>query len=245
VLQLLADDSAMTSSDDVQITVNADVVPITVESRVSASSDDAEESASGSVSLSSSDLELVFDGSNQTVGMRFNNIAVPQGASIVNAYVQFKVDETQSENTSLTIQGQAADNATTFTSGSQNVSSRARTVSSVNWSPIAWSTIGEAGVNQRTPNLAAVIQEIVNRPAWASGNSLVLIITGSGHRTAESYDGDLLGAPLLHVEFTTSPLSAGALVSAESDTVTSGSASGPNTAAVDLIFADGVDLNSP
>jgi hypothetical protein len=175
------------------------------------------------------------------VGVRFNSISIPQGASIVSAYVQFQVDETQSENTSLTIQGQADDNATTFTSSRQNISSRARTISSVAWSPAAWLTVGEVGVNQRTPNLAAVIQEIVNRPAWASGNSLVLIITGSGQRTAESYDGDLAGAPLLHVEYTSAPLSAGALVSAESDTVTSGDASGPNTAAVDLIFAEGFD----
>jgi hypothetical protein len=46
-----------------------------------------------------------------------------------------------------------------------------------------------------------VIQEIVNRPGWASGNSLVLLITGSGTRTAEAYDGDPSGAPLLKVTY--------------------------------------------
>ncbi|MFN8454763.1 MAG: hypothetical protein U0401_08865 [Anaerolineae bacterium] len=173
----------------------------TLEVQVAASSDDAEQKASGSVDLVSSDLELVFDGSNQTVGLRFNGISIPQGATITNAYVQFKVDEIQSEATSLTIQGQAADNAPTFASTNSNISSRARTAASAAWSPVAWSTVGAAGPDQRTPNLAAVIQEIVNRPAWASGNSLVLIITGTGHRTAEAYDGDQPGAPLLHLEF--------------------------------------------
>ena len=57
------------------------------------------------MSLTSSDLELVYDGSNQTVGLRFNGITIPQGATIVNAYVQFQVDEAQSEVTALTIQG--------------------------------------------------------------------------------------------------------------------------------------------
>ena len=41
------------------------------------------------MSLGSSDLELVFDsGGNQTVGMRFNAITIPFGATITNAYIQ-------------------------------------------------------------------------------------------------------------------------------------------------------------
>ena len=175
-----------------------------VESRVAASSDDAEENASGSVSLTSTDLELVYDGSNQTVGMRFNGVAVPQGAPITRAYVQFKVDEVNSEATSLTFKGQAVDNAPTFTSSSQNISSRQRTAASVVWSPVPWTTVNEVGPNEQTPDLAAVIQEIVSRPGWAGGNSIAIIITGTGHRTARAYDGEAIGAPLLHIEYGTS-----------------------------------------
>jgi len=174
-----------------------------LEVRVAASSDDAEESASGSMSLTSSDLELVYDGSNQTVGLRFNGISIPRGATIVNAYIQFQVDEAQSEVTALTIQGQTADNATTFTSTSRNISSRSRTTASVAWSPAPWTTVGVNGPDQRTPNLAAVIQELVNRSAWTSGNSLAIIITGTGHRTARAYDGVPAAAPLLHVDYST------------------------------------------
>jgi hypothetical protein len=47
-----------------------------------------------------------------------------------------------------------------------------------------------------------VIQEIVSRPGWVSGNALALIVTGSGKRTAESFNGDAAGAALLHVEYT-------------------------------------------
>jgi hypothetical protein len=46
-----------------------------------------------------------------------------------------------------------------------------------------------------------VIQEIVGRPGWASGHSLVLIISGTGHREAEAYEGAAAAAPLLHVEY--------------------------------------------
>jgi VCBS repeat-containing protein len=201
VLRLTADDSEWAISDEVTITVEPDPSVSILDVRVAASSDDAEEDDAGGMSLTSSDLELVFDGSNQIVGMRFNGIDIPQGATIVRAYVQFQVDETDTETTSLSIQGEAADNAQTFASGSGNISSRARTSASVSWSPPPWNTVGEAGFDQQTPDITSVIQEIVTQPGWASGNSLVVIITGSGHRTAESYNGDQTGAPLLHVEY--------------------------------------------
>jgi hypothetical protein len=173
--------------------------------RLAASSDDAEQAASGSVSLTSADLELVFDaGGNQAVGLRFNGLSIPQGATILNAYVQFKVDETPSGPTALTIQGQAADNAPTFVSASGNISSRPRTTATVAWSPAPWPAVGAAGPDQRTPDITPVIQEIVSRPGWLAGNSLVILITGTGERVAESFDGDVAGAPLLYVEHTLS-----------------------------------------
>src|SRR5262249_54437429 len=60
--------------------------------------------------------------------------------------------------------------------------------------------------NQRTPSLVSVIQEIVNRPGWASGNAMVMVVTGSGHRTAYAWDGDATKSPLLHIEYTTAPV---------------------------------------
>jgi hypothetical protein len=202
---LTADDGELTASDQVQITVLNAVTGV-IDVRVSASSDDAEEAPSGSISVTNSDLELVLDddAGNQTVGMRFNGVTIPQGATIVNAYVQFKVDETSSGATSLTVQGQAADNAPTFTTASGSISSRPRTTAAAAWSPPPWTTVGQAGPDQRTSNIALVIEEIVNRPGWASGNSLVVIITGTGVRVAEAWNGDQAGAPLLHVEYSTS-----------------------------------------
>jgi hypothetical protein len=202
-LRLTADDSALTSSDDVVITVvNGGGSGGTVEARVAAGPDDAEEAASGSVVLGSSDLQLVYDGSNQTVGLRFTGVRVPQGATVTRAYVQFQVDEVQSEATALTIRGQAADNAPRFASLSGNISARPRTGAAISWSPPPWSSVGAAGTAQRTSDLTPIVSEIVTRSGWLSGNALVLIITGTGHRTAEAYNGLPAAAPLLHVEYT-------------------------------------------
>ena len=173
---------------------------------VRASADDAEEAANGSIYLNSSDLELVDDpgqnGSGQTVGMRFTNVSIPTGATITRAYVQFTVDEASSGPCALTIQGHADDDAPTFGTVAFDVSGRIRTTASVSWSPAAWPTVGVAGVDQATPELKTIIQEIVGRAGWQSGNALALIVSGSGRRTAEAFDGVAAQAPRLVVEYT-------------------------------------------
>jgi hypothetical protein len=71
----------------------------------------------------------------------------------------------------------------------------------VAWSPPDWTAVGAAGAAERTPDLAALLQEIVDRPGWAPGNALALLVTGTGTRTAESFDGLASAAPLLRVEY--------------------------------------------
>lgn len=175
---------------------------VTVERRISTSMDDVEERSDGSIYTNSSDIELVTDGSrNQTIGLRFRTLAVPQGATITSAYVQFTVDETNSGSTSLNIRAQDTDDAAAFSIASYNVSSRSTTNASVNWQPAVWNSVGASGSDQRTPDLKNIIQEVVNRSGWQSGNNLALIITGTGERTAESYNGSSSRAPLLHIEY--------------------------------------------
>ncbi len=218
VLRLTASDGELSSSDEMSATVlngSADV-------SISGSPDDAEERIDGSVSLVSPDLELMFNTEggvtgHQTVGLRFTGVGVPPGATIQNAYVQFQTNQPSSGATSLTFQGEAADSAPAFSVTPFSISSRPRTVASVGWSPFAWNTVGEAGPSQRSANLAPIIQEIVSRPGWSTGNALALIITGTGLREAESYDGDPTGAPSLRIEWLTAQTNQVPAVSAGPD----------------------------
>jgi tetratricopeptide (TPR) repeat protein len=179
----------------------------TLDVRIASGVDDAKQGASsGSMSLTSSDLELVADGSTvQLVGLRFPNLGIPVGATILDAFVQFQVDETSTGATSLLIQGQAADSALPFTSASGNLGGRPRTAESVAWSPPAWPSTGVAGADQRTPDLSDVVQEIVDRPGWAPGGALALIVSGSGRRTADAFEGSASGAALLHLAWALVP----------------------------------------
>ena len=173
--------------------------PGTFEVRVTANSDDAEEKLSnGSMTYISNDLDLIkAGGADQEVGMRFLNVTVPAGATITNAYIQFHASKSDSGVTNLTFRGEAADNPVTFTTTDYDLTTRAKTTASAAWSVPAWTS----GTNYQTTDLTAVVQEVVDRGGWASGNAIALYVTGSGSRLADAYDGDAANAPLVHIDY--------------------------------------------
>ncbi len=93
MLELSADDGALSAQDRVTVLVTDSDAVHRFEARIGASGDDVEEAADGDLRVSSSDLELVFDSGVQTVGLRFSAVDIPRGAKIRTAYVQFQTDE--------------------------------------------------------------------------------------------------------------------------------------------------------
>jgi hypothetical protein len=72
----------------------------------------------------------------------------------------------------------------------------------VAWVPPAWNTVGAEGADQRTPDLRTLVQAVVSRTGWASGNALAFQISGTGMRKAVAYEGGAGLAPMLHIEYT-------------------------------------------
>ncbi len=138
--------------------------------RASAPFDDAEGSISDAV-----DLDLGV----QVVEVRFVNLDIPQGASMVSATVQFTSDQDfEGDNTvpsNLDIYAIATDNAPSFGGNFVNLGGVNRTVASIGWPPQPWLLNQTGQALQCTPDLSPVIQEIVNRPGWQSGNALALV----------------------------------------------------------------------
>jgi hypothetical protein len=101
---------------------------VMIEKRIAASADDAEEEDAGAhdVMLTSVDLELVLDAREQIVGLRYPELAIPRGARILDAWLQFQADGSTSSATSLSIEAQAVDDAPTFTNDRHDISDRAR-----------------------------------------------------------------------------------------------------------------------
>jgi hypothetical protein len=168
-----------------------DVLDLAVE----AGEDDVEEASSGQMLFASGDLAL---GASQRVGLRFPELEVPPGWVVTAAWLQLRADEPGSAGASLTIEGQASADAAPFVRSDGSLSARPRTAAAVAWSPAAWSA-GQAGAAQRSPDLAPVLQEVVDGAGWASGNAIVLIVSGSGARVADSFEGGF--ATQLHVAF--------------------------------------------
>ena len=103
---------------------------------------------------------------------------------ITSASIQFEASSSNSGATSLTIKGEAEDNAALFSNTSFDITGRFTTTDSVNWMPLAWTT-NEIGVNQLTPDLSDILQEIINRPGWNANQNIAFVVTGLGQRNAE------------------------------------------------------------
>ncbi len=181
------------------------VIPIT------SGNDDAEEHLdTGSMDLTSSDLELSNEGppDPQAVGVRFQSVELEQGWQILSASIQFTVDEVDSQLTNVRLYGELTPDAAEYAGSAFNITSRTPTASSVLWSAIpAWTTAGVAGPDQQTPDLTSIVQEIVNQPTWVPGNAMAIMIfpeplnDTTGERTAESFNGSSSEAAVLTIDF--------------------------------------------
>ncbi len=178
---------------------------------IASGSDDVEEFQDGGLYTNSSDLEITMeDGStNQLIGLRFTNLSIPKGATITGAYIQFSVDETKTiDPFDVNIYSEMTPNSVAFDNANR-VSTRNLSTTAVNWNGIpAWSTVHEASVNQQTPDLSALLQEIVDMDGWVKGNAISFVLSGTGQRCAESFEGagshqDQI--PTLYFQYTVEP----------------------------------------
>ncbi|HBH49538.1 MAG TPA: hypothetical protein DDX98_12900 [Bacteroidales bacterium] len=148
---------------------------------VSLSSDDAEQENDAIDALYDDDLDAGWEGqegdaSILTMGMRFQNLTIPPGATIDSAFIIVCSHEAKLSDdiANLTVYGDASDNAPTFTEDSL-ITDRAQTSATVAWTVAEdWKIWGF----YRTPDLKTIVQEIVNRGGWASGNAIAFIIAG-------------------------------------------------------------------
>lgn len=186
---------------------------VTVQNQVSASSDDAEQTVSnGSVSLTSTDLDMITDGGpNQIVGIRFANVVVPRKATITNAYIRFDAPTSTNTATSLTIKAQKSPNPATFTTTTSDVSNRTNG-SNAATATVAWNSVPSwiSGKTYTTPSMTAMVQELVDQSTWCGGNAMLFTISGSGSRIAASFDNTSGNdAPVLVIQYTLDPARTG------------------------------------
>jgi len=128
-------------------------------------------------------------------GFRFINVTVPAG-TITSAKITFRAGATNAAVCNLRIKGHDVNNSATFSTWGDFVT-RVRTTEFVNWTPTAW----VATSDYDTPDISTIIQEIVDRPGWVSGNNLTIFaehVSGL-MRYIRSYDGDTVNCARLEI----------------------------------------------
>ena len=153
-----------------------------ISSRINASLDNTEEWLFDNMNYAGyPPLHIFYDpdygGSDQVIGLRFNNVEIPQGATIGSAIVEFEVDEAQDAQVYGVVTGENVDNASAFVEEQFHLQNRLAANPTTAASKFAWTADYAVDDKVQTSDISAVIQEIVNRPGWQSGNSIALILT--------------------------------------------------------------------
>lgn len=164
--------------------------------QVGASSDDARE---GGGTVVTNGTTMTIASSGQWIGCRFTALNIPPGSAIDAATLEFNISSTSFDDPNCPIYAEAVDDAATFTTASNDISGRTRTTASVTWSGTSLGTGWKT-----TPDISAVIQEVINRAGWTSGNDLNILMgfaSGANVRVL-SYDNAPADAPILNITWT-------------------------------------------
>jgi len=160
------------------------------------STDDAEQENDEVDGPYDDDLDCGWEGAPDdlnilNLGLRFRDLWIPNGATIDSAFIVLHAHEGKSaaDVAMITIKGEAADNAATFDSTNFNdnylLTDRPTVSTEVSWTVAEDWTIWQP---YSTPDVGGIIEEIVARPGWTSGNAIAFILEGEdqGPSTVEN-----------------------------------------------------------
>lgn len=113
------------------------------------------------------------DGSPLHAAMRFADVSIPHGSTINSAYITFTNFSEGSDTVLAKVYGIDEDNTSTM---ALNPLGRTKTTATIDWD--VGSRIHDQSFT--SPDIKSVVQEIVNREGWASGNAMGFFIWDDG-----------------------------------------------------------------
>ncbi|MEI6532231.1 MAG: DUF2341 domain-containing protein [Candidatus Roizmanbacteria bacterium] len=113
--------------------------------------------------------------STETAVWNFTNVTIPRGTTITSAILSNTSCGIGNSIPDLIFKGNAIDNAS-LPSGTNLPRNMIYTSASILYTPSSWVN----NTRYSSPDLSTIIQEIINRTGWASGNSLNLILDNNG-----------------------------------------------------------------
>ena len=156
-------------------------------------------------------------------GIRFPNITIAQGKTIISATIQF-VSRAATSGTTVKsyLTGELSTDAAVFSTQADYQNRRGtacggannnyRTTAQVAWDSIGtFDSAGVAGAAEKSPDITSIIQEIVNQPGWVSGHAIVIwwddcddrsTHSANVYRQARTYDTSPTGPAVITITYT-------------------------------------------
>ncbi|WJJ97245.1 LamG-like jellyroll fold domain-containing protein [Algibacter luteus] len=200
-----ADSIIQTTISDASGNYNFSIIPavatgLVFSKRIDRGVDDAQQEGNNKVVLDGN--ELKFKIGDPYIGLRFRNVTIPQGAVINSATVKFLSKDDQTGSLSYEISIEDSDDAAEFIDTDNNISNRWDASNIVDWHNMPnWDELNI----YPTPDVSPLIQSVVNRPGWSSGNNLALLFGHfagpSAERKTQSYEKIGSQASLLEINY--------------------------------------------
>lgn len=188
---------------------NSAAEPVTIQTlsiSPAASGDDAEQTGTTCVinGTSIAFREHTLAASRHNAGVRaVLNLAA--GNTIQSAYLRLVVKTASTLTGTCPIVADDSDDAGIFTTGANDITGRTQTTATVNWVGATDVTF-RVGATGCSPSFPAVVQEIIDRAGWASGNHIAILVIANSAINA-SYptwcawdNGSLI--PVLEINYT-------------------------------------------
>ncbi|MHC4737990.1 MAG: right-handed parallel beta-helix repeat-containing protein [Planctomycetota bacterium] len=183
----------------------------TVSYQVSAGTDDGFAQSAAVQDITSAYLKIGDENTYavpyQMSGMRFSNVNIPRSATIISAYLKINSINTDYRGQIYgVIAAEASDNPADFSG--RLIGSAALTTASVAWDyKTAWSP----DTQYTSPDISNVVQEVVSRPGFSSGNSMAIYYgtrdLSNKARSFASYEYSPASAAVLEVTYETYTIS--------------------------------------
>jgi len=142
----------------------------------------------------------------RSVSLRFTSVTIGQGDTINSAKITFTGSDSRSSQTiNMKIHGVDEDNTAEFViSPADTARTRTKTTANVDWDATITTSDGST---HDTADITSVVQEIVDRGGWSSGNAMAFWVTDDGSSSGNyinvyDYNTDSTKAALLTIDYT-------------------------------------------
>ena len=143
--------------------------PVVATYAISSGTDDATETVGSGYVITN--RNSAYPGKDYIIGYRFDGVDIPKGSNIQSAVLYQYCAGYETRPVALKYVGEAADASQTFSTDRYSLSSRPKTdgyqIETAAWTKYSFNA---------SPDLREIVQEIIDRPGWESGNAITIFV---------------------------------------------------------------------